>query len=170
MSGLWIPALRIVGVAGGTTMVLTVAGEVDVANVAHLRRALADARAGFVTVILDLHNVWFFGAAGLKVVAAAHKHAPALGDFRLRDPSLAVRRVLDISGLDRVVPIEVTTAAPSPRRGAPEVTVAGSDASVRGTWPGTGGPAGCIRAGGRSGGGGVTAGFDRSSIGSEHYV
>ena len=66
MSGLWIPALRIVGVAGETSMVLTVAGEVDVATVANLRRALADARAGFVTVILDLHNVWFFGAAGLK--------------------------------------------------------------------------------------------------------
>jgi anti-anti-sigma factor len=88
-------------------------------DAANLRRALADARSGFVTVILDLHNVWFFGAAGLNVVAAAHKHAPALGDFRLRDPSPAVRRVLDISGLDRVVPIEVTTVEPSPGRCAP---------------------------------------------------
>jgi anti-anti-sigma factor len=125
VSALRIPGFQIVGVARGTTMVLTVTGEVDIATVANLRRALADARAGFVTVILDLHNVWFFGAAGLNVVAAAHKHAPALDDFRLRDPSPAVRRVLDISGLDRVVPIEVTTTAPfpGPTPGPPAVPV-----------------------------------------------
>jgi anti-sigma B factor antagonist len=181
MNALPSPALQIVRVARGTTMVLTVTGEVDIATVAILRRALANARAGFVTVILDLHNVSFFGAAGLNAVAAAYKYAPALGDFRLRDPSPAVQRVLDISGLDRIVPIEVTTAAsPAPAPGSLAVpAVSSTGDSERPDRPGrpvsgraVSGrlvPSACPSGNGRPGPGGGHSAIGRSMVGGQAF-
>ena len=88
--------------------VVTVRGEIDMANAEKLRRAIAAemraaATAGRATVVVDLSAVSFLDSSGLAVLIAAH-HTP---DVRLRLVVIthAVKRVLEVSGMDKTLDI-----------------------------------------------------------------
>jgi anti-sigma B factor antagonist len=89
-------------------VVVEVQGEVDMAAApefsASLRHALEDCRG---RVLIDLAGVTFIDSQGLKALVRAyksygHQHRRVI----LRAPQPQTRRVLEISGLDQVFPIE----------------------------------------------------------------
>ena len=77
---------------------LTLAGEID----AHTAPALAAAIDGLDgDVVLDLAGVDFVDSSGLRVLIDAHQSVDQRGDaLSLENPSTAVRRLLEISGVD----------------------------------------------------------------------
>lgn len=56
---------------------------------------------------VDLRDVSFMDSHGIKVLAEAHKRLSMLGGtLSLVAPSRPVRRVLELTGVDRILPIE----------------------------------------------------------------
>ena len=88
--------------------VLGVRGEVDVLTAPTLG-ALVDAvlDQGHRFVVLDLAELDFMDGSGLRVIAsAARRLTPDAGEVAVRSPSRAVRRMLDLAGLEALVCLE----------------------------------------------------------------
>src|ERR1700733_6119311 len=85
-------------------VVVTVAGEVDIATVARLRERLSALAAGGVPLVADLDQVSFIDATGLGALAGAARGAAARGagmsGFR---PQPKPRRLFRVTGLDRQI-------------------------------------------------------------------
>jgi len=86
--------------------VVTVPEEVDITNAPGLRAALLQAAAdGSRTLVVDMTRTRFCDSAGLRVLVDAHKRALAAGGaLLLAVPAAAVLRVLEITGIDQVIP------------------------------------------------------------------
>jgi anti-sigma B factor antagonist len=86
--------------------VVTVPTEVDITNAPGLRAALLEAAAaGSPALVVDMTRTRFCDSAGLRVLVDAHKRALAAGGaLLLAVPSTAVLRVLEITGIDQVIP------------------------------------------------------------------
>lgn len=86
--------------------VVTVPEEVDITNAAGLRAALLQAAAdGSPALVVDMTRTRFCDSAGLRVLVDAHKRALAEGRaVLLAVPAAAVLRVLEITGIDQVIP------------------------------------------------------------------
>lgn len=93
-------------VADGIATV-SVRGEVDVYTAPQLRERLYGVVGDGVTrVILDLSAMTFIDSTGLGVVVGALKRLrESGGDLVLRSPSRSTRKVLEITGLTRIVEI-----------------------------------------------------------------
>ena len=90
--------------------VVAVPEEVDITSAAELRAALVEAAAdGHKTLVVDMTGTRFCDSAGLHVLVHAHKRALADGgDLLLAVQAPAVLRVLEITGIDRVIPAFAT--------------------------------------------------------------
>ncbi len=78
---------------------LTLVGEID----AHTAPALADAigASDRVHLVLDMGGVEFLDSSGLRVLIEAHQSAGAADrTLQLANPSTAVSRLIEISGID----------------------------------------------------------------------
>ena len=96
----------------GGRPVVRVAGEVDVLTEGLMWRALERALAASPNVVVDLGHVTFFGSNGLGMLVRAHNRvAREHGSITLRAPSDHVTKVLRITALDQVFPVE--PAAPA---------------------------------------------------------
>ena len=86
--------------------VVTVPEEVDITNAPGLRAALLQAAAdGSPALVVDMTRTRFCDSAGLRVLVDAHKRAVAEGGaLVLAMPTAAVLRVLEITGIDQVIP------------------------------------------------------------------
>jgi anti-anti-sigma factor len=84
----------------GSTVVVRLAGELDLYNADQVRAALVGAIADSSRVVVDLSQVLFVDSTVLGVLIEAHA-ALTDGAFRLAAPQLEVRRALLVSGLDR---------------------------------------------------------------------
>jgi len=84
--------------------VVTAPEEIDITTAYALRAALASAARGHATVVVDMTRTHACDTAGLHVLVRAHRRALAQGgELRLAMPSPDVRRLLAITGLDRVI-------------------------------------------------------------------
>lgn len=92
-------------VAGWT--VVSVYGEVDVATAPSLREQLIDLVSdGSTKLVLDLEGVDFLDSTGLGVIISALKRARTQGgDLRLVCTQARIRRLFEITGLDKAVPL-----------------------------------------------------------------
>jgi anti-anti-sigma factor len=83
-------------------------GDVDLAVVSELRRVLENAlEVAPRRVTVDLDGVTHLDSSGIKVFVRANIRARVTGKhFSLRGAHGAVRRVLDITGVDRVVTLD----------------------------------------------------------------
>ncbi|WP_410638868.1 STAS domain-containing protein [Amycolatopsis sp. lyj-346] len=84
-------------------VVVEVTGEVDLSTVARLAAVLDEhigARPGVLRV--DLGNVCFLGAAGIRVLLRAHRHAEAAGVHLVVDPGESRAAVRALELLDRL--------------------------------------------------------------------
>jgi anti-anti-sigma factor len=94
--------------AGGTAVVVAVAGEVDLSTVSELRQTLTEVIGPpRREVIVDLAAVDFIDAGGVgALVGAASEAARAGVKFRLQTPSPPVDRVLSLAKLDGSIEVE----------------------------------------------------------------
>jgi anti-sigma B factor antagonist len=87
-------------------VVVTVAGEIDIATVARLRARLSALAVGGVPLVADLDQVSFIDATGLGALAGAARDAAAQGTSMYVVCSRAqTRRLFRVTGLDRQVPL-----------------------------------------------------------------
>ena len=87
--------------------VARVGGELDVATAPRLReQLLATISERGPRIVLDLGDVGFLDSTGLGVIVGVLKRARTLGgDLRLVCPNPSVRKVFEITALDRTMPL-----------------------------------------------------------------
>jgi anti-anti-sigma factor len=91
--------------AGGG-VVVTVTGEIDVDTTDVLADALARAADVAAVVVADLTAVTFMDSTGLNTLLGAHRDLAARGGrLALVGAQPAVRRVLELTGVDTVIPL-----------------------------------------------------------------
>ena len=84
--------------------IITLSGELDIAGAGSLENTVAAITAeGPVRLIFDLSGLQFIDSAGIAVLVSATKNVDAV---TLRNPTVIVRRVLELTGLSEVLPIE----------------------------------------------------------------
>jgi anti-sigma B factor antagonist len=108
-------------------VLITVAGETEIATVPQLRGQLTLLAAAGRPVIADLTRVTFLDAAGLGVLAgAAAKAAASGGSLHVVSGRHQVRRIFALTGLDRQIPLARTlgrgAGRPARRPGHPPAT------------------------------------------------
>jgi anti-sigma B factor antagonist len=87
-------------------VVVTVAGEVDIATVAQLRERLAALAVSGVPLVADLDQVSFIDATGLGALAGAAREAAEHGtSLHLVCSQPQTRRLFRVTGLDRQIPL-----------------------------------------------------------------
>jgi anti-sigma B factor antagonist len=89
----------------GEYILMSVQGEIDLYTVPRLQRELAGVLApgGPVRLVVDLSGVDFCDSTGVNVLLAAHKQAMETGgDLELAAPRPAVRKILQVTGLEAV--------------------------------------------------------------------
>jgi anti-sigma B factor antagonist len=93
--------------------VLTLPVEIDIANADQVRDDLLSIlNRGAATLIVDMGGTTFCDSAGVNALVRAHKRATANGsDMRLVVSAPAVRRVLDITGVDHLMDMYPSVAA-----------------------------------------------------------
>lgn len=89
-------------------MVISVVGELDFHTAPDLRREiLAALNEGACKLVLDLGEMEFIDSSGLSVIIAAFKRCQERGgELILRSLTERTRRVLEVSGLNRVFSTE----------------------------------------------------------------
>ena len=86
-------------------VLVTMAGEIDIATAPQLRGRLGPLAAGGRPVIVDLTEVTFIDAAGLRVLAGAARQAVGGGSLHVVAARYQVRRIFALTGLDRHIPL-----------------------------------------------------------------
>ena len=93
--------------AQGQLAVVTLPGEIDMANVDGIGRQLASAfTPGVRAVIADMTATTFCDTLGISMLVRACRQAAAHGgQLRLLMPCPSVLKVMDVLGVDAVLPI-----------------------------------------------------------------
>jgi anti-anti-sigma factor len=85
--------------------IITLAGELDISTAENLGRTVAALVANTPErLVFDLKGLEFMDSAGIAVLVGASKR---VAQVSLRDPSAIVRRVIELTGLTDVLPIEL---------------------------------------------------------------
>jgi anti-sigma B factor antagonist len=89
-------------------VVLAVVGDVDLHSADAFGEGLEETlSAGAASLVVDLSGTTFLDSQGLGVlVRSARRLDPAEGRFRLVVPGPQIRRVLEVSSLDRIFPLD----------------------------------------------------------------
>ncbi|MFI8194739.1 STAS domain-containing protein [Streptomyces sp. NPDC085946] len=90
--------------ATGGIRVLTVAGEIDHHTGDRLRQALDVTDTTRPRIVIDMRRVAFMDSSGINILIAAHQNITAAGGWlRLAGPTPAVRRVLQLVGINQLL-------------------------------------------------------------------
>ena len=120
LAGFGAPRLGLTEWTMGSSVVVTVTGEVDIATTPQLSAALGAAlRRGGEGLVCDLTGVSFLGAAGLTALLVARRQAIACRTwFDVVCPQPLPRKVIALVGLDAVLTLYdcVTDAADAQAR------------------------------------------------------
>jgi anti-sigma B factor antagonist len=97
----------------GEAAVITLPGEIDISNSEQVREELLSLlNRGPAVLIVDMAETTFCDSAGVNALVRAHRRATANGaEIRLVVASPGVQRVLDITGVDRLISVYPTVAA-----------------------------------------------------------
>jgi anti-anti-sigma factor len=93
---------------------LRLAGELDLAGAPRLTEALLDFASSEGELHLDLTEVSFLDSSGLRVILALARSRVDNGSVVVLDPSAAVRRILEILGIDEHPGIEIRHPSAEP--------------------------------------------------------
>lgn len=98
---------------GDETMVVTLAGDVDLHNAPQLRDRLSSMiDEGITTIVVDLAEVTFIDSMTLGVLLGASKRLrPRGGQLRIVVPEPGIRKVFEITLLDRIFQLYHTREA-----------------------------------------------------------
>ncbi|MFI1532885.1 STAS domain-containing protein [Streptomyces anandii] len=87
------------------TCVVTLTGEVDLDGSARLREALLSCPETAPGLVVDLGGLTFMDSSGINALITAHQSEEAGGPrLRLAAPRQAVLRVLQLVGVDTLIP------------------------------------------------------------------
>lgn len=90
----------------GGWKVARIDGDIDVATAPRVREQLVTLLSDHPHVVVDLDGVGFLDSTGLGVIVGVLKRARTLGgDLRLVCTQPSVRRVFEITALDRTMPL-----------------------------------------------------------------
>lgn len=91
----------------GDSVVIRAVGEIDLASVGMLKKALMDAlESNAALMTLDLREVGFIDSSGLKVLLWAAARSRENGNhLRIRRGAGAVRRTIEVAELESVLPL-----------------------------------------------------------------
>ncbi len=92
-------------------LTVTLTGELDHHAAKELCRKIDDAiyTSGAQNIVLDLCDVRFMDSAGLGLILGRYRRVCDLGyTLTLRDPNAQVRKILQLAGVDRLIPIAYT--------------------------------------------------------------
>jgi anti-anti-sigma factor len=93
-----------VNVEPDRTVVVRVVGEIDISTVEAVRTAVATAMEHDpIGIVFDLSEVRFIDSSGIAVLLQSRK---AIESIRIRNPSSVVGRLIELTGLTHVLPIE----------------------------------------------------------------
>jgi anti-sigma B factor antagonist len=93
-------------------VVVRLGGELDLYNAATVRQALLDvAKDAPDRLILDLSEVEFIDSTALGALIEARASLPDRGVLLIAAPAYETRRALQVSGLDRHLPVHDTVDA-----------------------------------------------------------
>ena len=97
----------------GQTAVVTLPAEIDITNAGQIREVLLSVlNQGAALLIADLSKTTFCDSAGVSALARSFRRAEASqSDMRLVVSTLAVQRVLALTGIDRLLDIYPSVAA-----------------------------------------------------------
>ena len=93
----------------GAAVVVAVSGELDLDTSPRLRRVLLDLvrDQGNRSIVLDVASLTFIDSSALGVLVTVHRDLSAVdGVLTVRSPTNAVRRVFEITGLDRAIVVD----------------------------------------------------------------
>lgn len=93
---------------------MSVAGEIDLYTAPKLHSGLMNALAasGPIRLVVDMTGVEFCDSTGMNVLLAAQRRArEAGGDLQLASPRPAIRKVLQVTGLESVFTVLDNPAA-----------------------------------------------------------
>jgi anti-sigma B factor antagonist len=108
----------------GTTAIVRLAGELDLATAPELTDVLHGLEPGCQRIILDLTGLEFIDSTGLRLAVTEHDRASLDGfEFVITGAAGAVLKVLRLTGLDVTLPL------------APDVPSVMGDASTNGRAP-----------------------------------
>lgn len=97
--------LKVSCISQGDHTVMSVSGEIDLYTAPRLHGELVSALAegGPVRLVVDMSGVEFCDSTGMNVLLAAHRRARENGgDLELARPRPAVRKILQVTGLETV--------------------------------------------------------------------
>jgi anti-anti-sigma factor len=84
--------------------VIVVSGDLDISSVEGLRAAVNELAASHPDELtFDMERLRFMDSAGIAVLLGAASSVPSV---RLRNPTVAVRRVIELTGLSEVLKVE----------------------------------------------------------------
>jgi anti-anti-sigma factor len=86
---------------------LRLSGEIDMATAPALQEALIVALADGRPVTVDMRDVTFIDSSGLKVIVTAAAETDPDRPLTVMEPSAAVRRVLELFGMEQIPQIRV---------------------------------------------------------------
>jgi anti-sigma B factor antagonist len=96
--------------SGAVTLLLE--GELDLASVSTLRACLEQLDGSYHEVAVDLAGLSFVDSTGLAtLITTKHQLDERGGRLVLRNPQDAVRRVLEVSGVDKVLAVQLDVVA-----------------------------------------------------------
>jgi anti-sigma B factor antagonist len=99
----------------GQWILVSAAGELDLATSPRLRATLDDATETGSRVLIDLSEVSFLDSSALSVLVRSHTLlADAGGELKLVVKTASVRRVLEVTGLIDVFSVHDSLAAVGP--------------------------------------------------------
>ena len=90
----------------GPTAVLRVKGEIDLATAEQFRASMEEAIARHSPVLVDMADVTFIDASGLRVILQAAESANGHGPLRLTHAA-RVKRLFELVGLTEVQSLEL---------------------------------------------------------------
>jgi len=95
-----------------STVVLTQAGELDIATIPALMRRLEPHRQPGSCVVLDLRETVFMDCYSLGLIVGAHADSATEGwTLRIRVEAPPVLRLLELTGAANLLPLVLPTAA-----------------------------------------------------------
>jgi anti-sigma B factor antagonist len=97
----------------GARTIVSLAGEIDLSNHVALRATLNDlVVGGAVDLVLDLSDVTFMDSTGLGALIGTRRRVHAFGgSLAIVLTNAAIRRVFEITGLDKVFDLHESRAA-----------------------------------------------------------
>ena len=102
----------------GGHVVVTLRGELDIADAASVAAALAAVAARQPEIVVDLAGLEFIDSSGVAALARGRKHARhAGGDLLLAAPRQQVLRVLTLTRLIEVFPVHASVDEAASRAG-----------------------------------------------------